>query len=386
MRKVAVIGIGMNKWGELWDKSLRDIYVESALAAIDDAGVDHIDSMYTGIMTGGIFTGQEHLASMLSDYLGAGPIPSTRIESACSSGGLAFKHGFMDVALGLNDIVLVGGVEKMTDVGSDEATYALATAADQEYEVFNGVTFPGLYAMMATDHMHKYGTTREQLAKVAVKNHKNGSQNPLAQFPFVITVDDVINAVMVSDPLTLLDCSPITDGSAAVILCPLDDAKKYAKGRPLIEVTGTGHSTDTIALHSRDDLSYLGATERAAGMAFKMSGKTLDDVDLVEVHDCFTIAELMVIEALGIAEKGKGGQAMDDGITEIGGKFPVNVSGGLKSKGHPVGATGVAQIYEITKQLRGDGGERQVEGAKVGLTQNMGGSGGSALVHILEVR
>ena len=386
MRRVAVIGIGMTKWGELWEKSLRDIFVETALLAIDDAGVDKIDSMWVGCMTGGVFNGQEHLASVLADYLGVVGIPSTRVESACVSGGLAFRQGFVDVASGMHDIVLVGGIEKMTDVGGDQATYALATAADHDYEVYNGVTFPGLYALMAMDHMHKYGTTREQLAKVAVKNHLNGSKNPLAQFPMKITVDGVLNSVMIADPLRILDCSPITDGSACAILCPLDDAKKYAKGRPIVEITGTGHGTDTIALHSRKDLSYLKSTEIAAKEAYKMADKGPDDFDLVEVHDCFTIAEIMVTEALGLFEKGKGGKALDEGLTEPGGKIPVNASGGLKSKGHPVGATGVAQIYEVTKQLRGDAGDRQIEGAKVGLTQNMGGSGGSTAVHILEVK
>lgn len=386
MRKVAVIGIGMTKWGELWDKSLRDIATETALLAMDDAGVDHVESMYTGCMTSGLFIGQEHLASVLPDYLGLNPIPATRVESACASGGLAFRLAFMDVASGMHDIVLATGVEKMTDVTGDMATYALATAADQDYEVYNGVTFPGLYAMMAVDHMNKYGTTREQLAKVAVKNHENGSKNPFAQFPQKITVDAVLNSVLIADPLRILDCSPITDGSAAVILCPFDMAEKYAGGRPIIEVTGTGHGTDTIALHARVDLSYLKSTEVAAKQAYKMAGKGPNDMDLVEVHDCFTIAEIMVTEALGLFEKGQGGKAIDEGLTNYGGKIPVNVSGGLKSKGHPVGATGVAQIYEIVKQLRGDGGDRQVEGAKVGMTQNMGGSGGSTVCHILEVR
>ena len=386
MRRVAVIGTGMTKWGELWDKSLRDIAVETALLAMDDAGTDKIESMYTGCMTGGLFVGQEHLASVIPDYLGLTPISSTRVESACASGGLAVRQAFIDVASGMHDIVLAIGVEKMTDVGGDEATYALATAADQDYEVFNGVTFPGLYAMMAMDHMNKYGTTREQLAKVAVKNHEHGSKNPLAQFPQKITVKNVLESVLIADPLRILDCSPITDGSAAVIVCPLDMAEKYANGRPIVEITGTGHGTDTIALHCRDDLSYLKATEVAAKEAYKMAGKTPEDLDLVEVHDCFTIAEIMVTEALGLFEKGQGGKAIDEGLTNYGGKIPVNVSGGLKSKGHPVGATGVAQIYELVKQLRGDGGERQVEGAKVGMTQNMGGSGGSTVCHILEVR
>ncbi|HEX9916748.1 MAG TPA: thiolase domain-containing protein [candidate division Zixibacteria bacterium] len=385
MREVCVIGLGMNKWGELWDKSLRDIFVEAALEAMDDAGVDKIDSMYVGCMSSGLFVHQEHLGSLLADYLGVNPIPCTRVESACASGGAAVRAGFIEVASGISDIVLAGGVEKMTDVSVDGATFALATAADQEYEVYQGVTFPGLYAMMARAHMEKYGTTREQLAQVAVKNHKHGSMNPLAQFPMKITVEQVINSVMVADPLTVLDCSPITDGAAAIILCSLEKAKELGLKKPLVKIIGSAQATDTIALHSRDDLTFLKATQKAGEVAFKMANKKPSDIHLAEVHDCFTIAELIVLESLGLTEKGEAGKATENGMTTLGGKIPINTSGGLKSKGHPVGATGVAQIVEITKQLRGEAGKRQVKNAKVGLAQNMGGSGGSTVVHILEV-
>ena len=383
MRDVAVIGVGMQKWGELWEKSLRDVFVESALLAIEDSGVDRIDSMYIGCMSSGLFVGQEHIGSLLADYLGVAPIPATRVETACASGGAAFRTGFIEVASGLSDVVLVGGVEKMTDVGGDEATYALGTAADQEYEGFNGVTFPGLYAMMAQRHMHEHGTTREQLALVAVKNHESGSKNPLAQFPMKITVEQVLSSVMVADPLRILDCSPITDGAAAAILCPLEMAKKMNR-TPLVKVVGSGQATDAIALHDRDDLTVLNATAKAAETAYRMAGKKPGDIDLAEVHDCFTIAEICVTEALGFAEKGKGGKLVESGATRLDGKIPVNTSGGLKSKGHPVGATGIAQVVEVVHQLRGEAGERQVKDARVGLTQNMGGSGGSAVVHILE--
>jgi acetyl-CoA C-acetyltransferase len=383
MRDVAIIGVGMNKWGELWEKSLRDIFVESALLAIEDAGVDHIDSMYVGCMTSGLFVGQEHLASLLADYLGAGPIASARVESACASGGLAVRTGFIDVASGMSDIVLVGGVEKMTDVGGDGATFALSTAADQEYEVYHGITFPGLYALMARSHMHKFGTTREQLAQVAVKNHENGSKNPLAQFPQKITVEEVINSIMVADPLTILDCSPITDGAACLVLCPAEMAKKISK-KPPVKIIASGNATDTIALHSRSDFTTLNATIKAAERAYKMANLTPENIDFAEVHDCFTIAEIVIIEDLGFAKKGEGGKATQSGMTALGGKKPVNVSGGLKSKGHPVGATGVAQVVEVVHQLRGEAGARQVKNAKIGLTQNMGGSGGSAVVHIMQ--
>jgi acetyl-CoA C-acetyltransferase len=382
MRDVAIIGVGMTKWGELWAKSLRRIFVETALLALEDAGVDHIDSLYVGCMSSGLFTGQEHLASLLADYLGRTPVPAARVESACASGGLALRQGFLEVAAGASDIVLVGGVEKMTDVTGCEATFALGTAADQEYEGYHGLTFPGLYAMMAVAHMHRYGTTREQLAMVAVKNHDNGSRNPLAQFPFKVTVEGVLGSVLVADPLRILDCSPITDGAAAVVLCPVETARKLKK--PFVRIAGSGQATDTIALTSRADLTWLESTHLAAGKALAMAGRKIEDLDLFEVHDCFTIAEIMVIEALGLAKKGQGGKAVEDGLTARGGRYPVNPSGGLKAKGHPVGATGVAQAVEIVKQLRGEAGERQIKGAKRGLTQNMGGTGGSSVVHVFE--
>ncbi len=382
MREVAVIGVGMTKWGELWEKSLRQIFVETALLALEDAGVSRIDSMYIGSMSPGLFIGQEHIASLLADYLGKTPIPAVRVESACASGGLALRQGFIEVASGLSDIVLVGGVEKMTDVDGSEATYALGTAADQEYEGFHGITFPGLYALIARAHMAKYGTTREQLAMVAVKNHDNGSMNPLAQYPFKITVDAVLNSVLVADPLRVLDCSPITDGAAVVILSSLSTARKLKK--PLVKIAGSGHATDTIALSSRKDITWQESTFQAGQQAYKMAGKKPKNINLVEVHDCFTIAEICVTEALGFFDIGKGGEAVQKGLTSLKGKIPVNPSGGLKAKGHPVGATGVAQVIEIVKQLRGEAGQRQVKKARVGMTQNMGGSGGSALVHIFE--
>jgi acetyl-CoA C-acetyltransferase len=320
----------------------------------------------------------------MSDYLGRSGIPATRVESACASGGVAFRQGLIDVASGMNDVVLVGGVEKMTDVSGDGATYALATAADQEYEVYHGVTFPGLYAMVAHEHMARFGTTREQLAHVAVKNHRHGAMNPRAQYPYEITVDAVLKSVLVADPLRVLDCSPITDGAAAVVICPLDMARKISK-KPIVRVAGSGHSTDSIALHDRKDLSEFAATKWAAERAYKMAGVGPSDIQFAEVHDCFTIAEICVIEALGFVKRGEGGKAAESGLTALGGKIPVNTSGGLKSKGHPVGATGVAQIVELTEQLRGESGKRQVKGAKRGLAQNMGGTGGSTVVHILEV-
>ena len=238
MRDVAVVGIGIMKWGELWEKSFRDIFTEAALNAIDDAHVDHIDSLYVGCMTGGLFVGQEHIGAIMADYLGQKNIAAARVESACASGGISFRQAYIEVASGMSDIVMAGGVEKMTDTSGDGATYALATAADQEYEVFHGVTFPGLYAMMARSYMEKYKTTRRQLSAVPYKNHQNGSKNPYAQYPFPIKLEDVEKGVLVADPLHILDCSPITDGAAAVILTTVDIAKKLKK--PIIKVIGSG--------------------------------------------------------------------------------------------------------------------------------------------------
>ncbi|MCH7657680.1 MAG: thiolase domain-containing protein [Bacteroidetes bacterium] len=385
MKEVAIIGIGIIKFGELWDKSLRDIAVESALNCLEDSGTDRIDSINIGCMSSGLFIGQEHLASIIADYLGRLNIPSTRVESACASGGLAVRSAFLEVAAGMSDYALAIGVEKMTDVSMGEATYALATAADQDYEAFHGITFPGLYAMLARTHMERWGTTREQLAEVAIKNHRNGSMNQYAQFPFTITLDAVLKSTMIADPLRLLDCSPVTDGAAALLLTTVENAKKLKK-HPVVVISGIGSAVDSIALSQRKDLLELKAVKTAAGMALQMSGRTINDIDFAEVHDCFTIAEILVLESMGILEPGKGGPATLEGYTALDGKFPVNPSGGLKSKGHPVGATGVAQIFEIVNQLRGNSGKRQIPGARIGLAQNMGGSGGSCICHIIEAK
>ena len=384
MREVAIIGTGMIKWGELWQKSLRDIAAEAALKCIDSAGTDRIDALTVGCMSSGMFNGQEHLASLVSDYIGRSLLPATRVESACASGALAVRTAFMEVASGMSDYVLAVGVEKMNDIDGGSATVALASASDADYEAFHGVNFPGLYAMMAKAHMERYGTTREQLADVAVKNHQNGSKNPHSQFPSIITRDTVLNSVMIADPLRLMDCSPITDGAAAVLVTTVDEAKKM--GKPFVQITGIGSATDTIALSQRKDVLEMAAIKTSAQRALQMAGKNIRDISFAEVHDCFTIAEILIIEAMGIVEPGQGGPATSDGMTAIGGSFPINPSGGLKSKGHPVGATGVAQIVEVVSQLTGQSGERQVANARIGMAQNMGGSGGSSVVHILEAK
>ena len=384
---MAVIGLGMTKFGELWDKSFRQLIAEAGSKAILDAGIEgkEIDAMYVGVMSSGRFVGQEHVGALVADASGFSRlhIPATRVEGACASGGLAVRQGYLSVASGMNDIVVIGGIEKMYDVGGTEATETLVTAADQEWEAFFGATFPGLYAMIATRHMHEYGTTREQLAQVAVKNHANGALNPHAQYKREIDIETVLNATSVAYPLGLLDCSPVSDGAASIVLCAAEKAKKYTD--KLIKITGSGQASDTLALHARRDICTLDSTVYASKMAYKQANVTPKDIDTAEVHDCFTIAEICAIEDLGFVEKGEGGKAIDNKITTLDGSLPVNTSGGLKSKGHPVGATGVAQIVEIGLQLREEADKRQVKDAKIGLAHNIGGSGATCTVHILEV-
>lgn len=380
MREVALVGVGMTRFGELWESSLRDLFVEAAQEALNDAGADRVDSIYVGNMSAGQFVGQEHLGPLMADHLGMAGVAAARIESACASGGVALRTAFMEVASGMSDLVLAAGVEKMTD-GAD-VTNVLATASDQEQEVYHGVTFPGLYAMIARAHMEKYGTTEEDLSWVSVKAHKHGAMNPKAQFRREMTLEDVMTSSMVAEPLRLLHCSPVSDGAAAVLLCPLERAKEFTD-KP-VKIIGSGLATAPLALANRDDPACLDAVALSAERAYQMAGVKADDLDVVEVHDCFSIAEICCIEALGIVEKGKGGAAARDGETAVGGRIPVNTSGGLKAKGHPVGASGVSQAVAIAEQLRGEAGDRQVEGARLGLAQNMGGSGASSVVHIFE--
>ncbi len=383
MRDVAIIGVGLQPWGELWEKSFRDLFVEAALNALDETKVDKLDNMYIGCMSGGLFVGQEHIGSIMADYLGQRYLSAMRVESACASGGCALRAGFIEVASGISDIVLVGGVEKMTDVSGDGATYALATAADQEYEVYHGATFPGLYALMARNYMDRFGMTRDQLSAIPVKAHDNGNKNPNAQYRMKLSIEQVNNSVMIAEPLRILDCSPITDGAAAMILCPLDRAKELSDKAP-VKIIGSAMATDSIALHDRRDLTTLDAVKMATQKALQMAGKDVHDIDVTEVHDCFSIAEIIVSESMGFFACGKGAEAAANGETRVDGKHPINPSGGLKSKGHPVGATGIAQGIEIVQQLRGEA-HNQVKDAKVGVTQNMGGSGGSSVVHVMEV-
>ncbi len=385
MRDVAVIGIGCTTFGERWEDSFRQLFVEAGTLALEDAQVsgEQIDALYVGNMSAGRFIEQEHIGALIADYAGmaTGHVPSTRVEAACASGGLAFRQAVIAVASGMEDIVVAAGVEKMTDVGTGVSVDALAGAADREWEGSVGATFPGLYAMIATDYMNRYPLSREQLAMVAVKNHHHGSMNPIAQFQNEITVDTVLRSSLVADPLRLYDCSPITDGAAAVILAPLERAREFTDTP--VKVLATTQASDTLTLHDRRDISTIDATVAAGNRAFDMAGLSREDIDLVEVHDCFTIAEILAIEDLGFCGKGTGGTFTEEGETTLGGRIPVNTSGGLKACGHPVGATGIKQVWEVVTQLRGEAGRRQVDGAMIGMTHNVGGTGATVAVHVL---
>jgi acetyl-CoA C-acetyltransferase len=382
MRKVAVIGVGMTPFGEHWEEGYRDLAVKAGLAAIKDAGIhgDQIDAGFIGTMASGRLVGQEHIGGLLADYMGLNPIPITRVEGACASGALALRQGFMAVASGMHDIVVVGGVEKMTDLGVNTVSDILGGAGDQEWELFLGATFPAIYALMARRHMNDYGTTEEMMASVAVKNHKHGAQNKYAQFQKEITLDTVLKSKMIADPLKVFDCSPITDGAAGLVLAPLETAQSFAK-KP-VEIIASAQASDAIALHSRESLTGLRATQVAGKKAFEMAKLAPKDMQFAEIHDCFTIAEIMAIEDLGFFPKGQGGPASLEGKTALSGEIPVNTSGGLKACGHPVGATGIKQAVEAVWQLRGEAAGRQVKDAHVGMTHNVGGSGATAVVHI----
>lgn len=383
MRNVAVIGVGLSKFGERWELGLKEIIAEAGVRAITDAGIEGklIEAIYGGTMSAGRFINQEHIGALVADQMGLNPIPSIRVEAACASGGVAFRQGYIAVASGLRDVVVVGGVEKMTDVDTEQATTILGAASDYEWEVFHGATFPSLYAMMAKRHMHDFGTTEEQMAHVAVKNHANGAKNKYAQFQKEVTLDEVMNSQPVALPLKLLDCSPITDGAAAVVITSEEVAKQYTDTP--IWVIGSAQTSDTLALHDRASLTEINATKVAAELAFKQARLERKDIQVAEVHDCFTIAEILAIEDLGFYKKGFGGAATANGETALNSKISINTSGGLKACGHPVGATGVKQIAEIVWQLKNQAGSRQVSNAINGLAHNVGGSGATCTVHIL---
>jgi acetyl-CoA C-acetyltransferase len=383
MRSVAIIGVGQSNFGELWDLSFRDIVLSAGVEALEDAGLEgkEIDAMYVGNMSGGRYLAQEHIAALIADYAGLAElsIPSTRVEAADASGGLALRQAYMAVASGMHDIVIAAGAEKVTDVGSDVAMDILSSAADREWEGFVGANLAALFAMIARMHMEKFDTKPEDLAMVSAKNHKNATLNPKAQFKREISVETAVNSPFVAEPLRLFDCAPISDGAAAVILADEKTARKYTD-TPVF-ISACCQASDYLALHSRKDIVTMNAIVHAARLAYKQAGIEAKKIDVAEVHDSFTIAEIIAYEDLGLVEKGEGKKLIREGITELDGYLPVNPSGGLKACGHAIGATGIRQAVEITLQLRGDAGKRQVD-AETGLALNIGGTGATAVVTI----
>jgi acetyl-CoA C-acetyltransferase len=380
MRRVAAIGVGVTKFGK-HDRTSAELFAEAARDAIVDAGIEPraIQSLYYGNVTGGESERQLHMGPLAASLLGLPTIPTTRFENACATSHAAFRHAVMEIGAGVSDVVLVGGAERILHVPTEHATELFAYCSDASFEQPTGLTFPGVFALIARAHMDKYGTTEEQMAHVAVKNHRHGLHNPKAQFRKEISLETVLKSPYVADPLKLFDCCPFTDGGAAVILASEEVARRMR--RP-VWVLASEAATDTMFMHEKRDLSRVTATERAAAAAYRRAGRGPEDVDVVELHDCFTIAEIIATEGLGLFEPGMGGPAAEKGWTSIGGKVAVNVSGGLKSKGHPIGATGAAQIAEIVTQLRDEAGPRQVSGARTGLTHTLGGNTATVLVSL----
>jgi len=375
--KIKVIGAGITKFGELWNQSLTEIALEAAHEAIKRSGLKgkDIDAIYVGNMLASHLDGQDHLGALIAEQLGL-HIPAFKVEAACASGGLAMHLAVQALKSGDYKNVLVIGAEKMTDASAAEVSTALMGAGSEE-ERRVGLTIPGLYALLAKSHLQRYGTKLEQLAAVAVKNHYHASLNNKAQFPFPVTLEKVLSSSMVAEPLTLLDCSPITDGAAAVVL-------SNDPTIPGVTVLASSVATDTLGISQRKSLTSLAATKIAAEKAFDQAKILPKDISFAEVHDCFTIAEILAMEDIGFCKAGEGGKYIESGITTLGNTMPVNTSGGLKACGHPVGATGIKQIVEVFLQLTNQAGKRQVKNSRVGLTHNVGGSGATVVVHILQ--
>lgn len=383
MRPVAVVGMGKTAFGAFPDRDLRSLALEAIAKCLADATAQpsQVEAFYLGNFAGPSFVGQNHLAPFVAAAAGMQGVPATRFEAACASSGAAFFHAVSGVAAGLYDVVIAVGVEKMTSQPTPRVAEILASAGDLGGEIKAGGTFPALFGMIARRHMYEYGTTREQLAAVAVKNHAAGALNPLAHMRKPITLQQALAGKPVADPLTIFDCSLVSDGAAAVLIAPLERAAEFT-GKP-VRVLGIAQASDCVALDRKDSITTFRAVKTSAAKAYRMAGLTAQDIDLAEVHDCFTIAEIIAIEDLGFCAKGEGGPYTAAGCTGLHSDRPVNTSGGLKAKGHPVGATGVGQICDLVMQMRGQAGRRQVAKARTGLAQNLGGSGATSVITIL---
>jgi acetyl-CoA C-acetyltransferase len=383
MRDVSIIGIGQTNVAEHWDRSLRHLAGEAVLAAMEDAGIETADALYVGNMLSGLLTGQEHLGALVADFVGLRGIEAIKVEAACASGAAALRQGYAAVAGGLQDLVIVAGVEKMTDTVNAETTTGLVMAADADYESIHGLTFVGINALLMRRYMYEYGIDHADFAPFSVNAHKNAVNNPHAIFRRAVSAEQFKRARMIADPVNLLDSSGIGDGAAAVILAPTAVAREYTNGRA-VRIRASSLATDAVAVHDRPDPLWLSAVEASAMKAYQQAGIGPRDVDLFEVHDAFTIMSALSLEASGFAERGKGAWLARAGEITLEGKIPICTMGGLKARGHPVGATGVYQVVEVAQQLRGEAGENQLPDARLGMAQNIGGSGATVVTHILE--
>jgi acetyl-CoA C-acetyltransferase len=382
MREVAILGIGQTPVDEHWDKSLKELAGEAILAALSDAQRDSAEALFIGNMLSGILSKQENLGGLISDWIGLPGMEAEKVEAACSSGAAAFRTGLMAVSSEEVDSALVVGVEKMTESLPFETTEALATAADADYESAQGLSFVAINALVMQRYMHAFGWKHTDFAPFSINAHANALHNPFARLHEAITLKDYMNARMIAEPINLLDASPIGDGAAAVLLVPADSI--HGQNRPEIKIIGSASATDTIAIHSRKDPLWLSAAEKSVRKAYDQACVGPQDIDFFELHDAFSIMSVLSLEACGFAERGKGPRLGLDGDISIHGRIPLTTRGGLKARGHPVGATGVYQIVEAVQQLRGEAGQTQVDSPRIGLAQNIGGSGATIITHILK--
>ena len=385
MRGVSIIGIGQSPVGELWNRSAREIAYTAVTAAMADAGIETADALYVGNMLSGTLIDQEHLATLVAGYCGLYGIEAAKVEAACASGAAALRVGAMAIASGYHDVVIVAGLEKMTDTVGKDTTAGLATAADAEYEALHGVSFVGLNALIMQRYMYEYKLPLDAFAGFSINAHRNGANNPNAMFQDAIDLKTYVNAPIIATPINMMDSSPVSDGSAAVVLVATERVSQFTTGHHWgsVQILGSASANDTLAVHDRRDPLFLAAAQTSSEKALRLAGMQREQMDFFELHDAFTIMSALSLESNGFAKRGEGWRMAQEGIIGIHGDLPISTMGGLKSRGHPVGATGIYQIVEAVQQLSGRAGANQIPNAQIGMTQNIGGSGATIVTHIL---
>lgn len=385
MRSVSIIGIGQTPVGELWERSARELAYEAISSSMADAGIERADALFVGNMLSGSLLDQEHLGTLVADFCGLHGIEAAKVEAACASGAAALRVGTMAVASGFHDIVIVAGLEKMTDTVGKDTTAGLATAADAEYEALHGVSFVGLNALIMQRYMYEYDVPLDAFAGFSINAHRNGANNPNAMFQEPITLEDYLRAPAIATPINIMDSSPVCDGAAAVVLVPTEWAHRFTTGhhRGAVQILASASANDTLAVHDRRDPLFLEAAQISSQKAYRQAGISPEELDLFELHDAFTIMTALSLEANGFARRGEGWRMAHEGEIGIHGRIPISTMGGLKSRGHPVGATGIYQIVECVLQLTGQAGANQVPNARLAMAQNIGGSGATVITHIL---